>query len=183
MRFIIGFLVTIGLLIFVFVLIFRGGGSDSAAPAGRKLLDYANSSTVAMQYTQEGPVEADQTHDEVRITVGSTQTTIEVFQGYEGNIIRSKTYPNNSAAYADFLRGLQLLGYNNGSTDKALADERGFCPAGSRYVFAIKDGSSDVQRFWTSTCGGGSFKGKGTNVRNLFLRQVPDYTAQTANIF
>jgi hypothetical protein len=182
MRFIIGTLIAIGLIIFVFVLIFRGGDSASQAPA-HKMIDYANTSTY-VQFTQVGPVSAEQTHREVRITVSNQEASIEVFNGYQDTLVSSKTYANNSAAYADFLRALDLAGYTKGDTSKALADERGFCEAGSRYVMAIKDGGRDTQRFWSTSCGGtASFKGKTTIVRNLFQRQIPDYGQVTRGVF
>jgi hypothetical protein len=175
MKFIIGFLVTIGLLIFVFVLIFRGGGNNQPQKLQTKLLDYANSS-VEMQMTVRGAVSADQTHKEYRITVGSSESTIEVFNGYQGNLVNSQSYPNNSAAYADFLQALQLAGYTLGNSDKKVADERGYCATGIRYVMGIKDGNKDIQRFWTTSCGGAAtFKGKTNLVTGLFDRQIPDF--------
>ncbi|HEX8227283.1 MAG TPA: hypothetical protein VF572_05440 [Candidatus Saccharimonadales bacterium] len=174
MKFIIGFLITIGLLIFVFVLIFRGGG-DEAAPTQKQLVDYANTNVV-VQMTTRGPVQADQSHKESRITVGSTETVLETFAGYQGNLMTTRSYPNNPEAYADFLRALQLNGYTNGVTDKSLADERGFCATGKRYVMSVKDGGRDIQRFWSTSCNGtATFKGKTTVIRSLFIAQVPDY--------
>ncbi len=175
MKFIIGFLVTVGLLIFVFILIFRGGGSDAPAIETKRLIDYSNTSVV-MQMTTDGPVIADQNHKQIRMTVGSTESTLELFQGYQGNLIRSRSYPNNSAAYANFLAALQTSGYDQGNADKKFADERGYCPTGNRYIMGIKDGERDIQRFWSTSCGGpATFKGKPTIVEDLFRRQFPDY--------
>ncbi|HEX8182982.1 MAG TPA: hypothetical protein VF575_05280 [Candidatus Saccharimonadales bacterium] len=185
MKFIIGFLISIGLLIFVFVLIFRGGGdsADQTTKQGTKLIDYANSSSAVMQFTQEGPVTADLTHNRVRITVGRDQTTIETFKGYEGPAVNSKSYANNSTAYADFLQALQLAGYTEGNSDKEFADERGRCATGQRYIMGIQDGSSEIQRFWATSCGGAAtFKGKSAIVRSLFIRQVPDYNTVAGNL-
>jgi len=182
MKFLIGFLVSIGLLILVFILIFRGAANHNDQPVPKPLVDYANSSTV-MQFTFEGPVSADQTHDEVRITVSDVETAIEIFQGYQNHVVSSRTYANNSAAYADFLRALDLAGYTKGNSDKSVSDERGVCPTGTRYVMGIKNGDTDVQRFWSSTCGNSpSFKGKTTVVRSLFIAQIPDYADLTNNV-
>ncbi len=178
MKFIIGFLVTIGLLIVVFILIFRGGGNDAAVQTEKKMTEYANSSTV-VSLTTEGPVNANQIHKQIKVSVSSTETTVEVFQGYEQNLLSTKSYANNTAAYSDFLRALDINGFDNGDKDKALADERGYCATGTRYVMSIKDGDRDIQRFWTSSCGTGTFKGKTSIIRSLFVAQVPDYNAQT----
>ncbi len=177
MKFIIGFLVTIGLLVFVFVMIFRGGGDSSTQTnkEGSKLLNYANTS-VEMQFTTLGPVSADLTHNSVRVTIGNTSSSIDVVQGYEGHITATKSYANNSAAYADFLQALQLAGYNLGSTDKTLADERGRCATGNRYVLGIKDGNREIQRYWSTTCGGAATsKAKPDIIKSLFVAQIPDY--------
>lgn len=175
MKFIIGFLVSIGLLIFVFILIFRGGGSDESAAKTKRLIEYANTSVV-MQLTTDGPVNADQKHQQLRLTVGSTESTLEYFQGYQGTLIRSQSYANNSTAYASFLAALQTAGYDIGNKDKKFADERGYCPTGSRYIMSIKDGERDIQRFWSTSCGGpATFKGKTSVVLDLFQRQFPDY--------
>ena len=181
MKFIIGFLITIGLLIFVFVLIFRGGGNDQQQKLQTKLLNYVNSS-VEMQLTVRGQVSADQTHKEYRITIGNTESTIEVFDGYQGNLVSSQTYPNNGAAYAAFLQALQLAGYTLGNDDKKVADDRGYCATGTRYIMGIKDGNKDIQRYWATSCGGAAtFKGKTNLVTGLFNRQIPDFEKIAGN--
>ncbi len=184
MKFIIGFLVTIGLLIVVFILIFRGAShNNQTVQTVPKLIDYANSTKV-VQLTKEGPVNADQTHDEVRITVSNMETAVEVFKGYNNDLVNSKTYPNNSAAYADFLAALDRAGYTKGDTTKSLADERGACSTGVRYVMGIKDGDKDIQRFWASTCGSkiGTSKGVTDTIVHLFVAQVPDYVSVTSSV-
>ncbi len=182
MRFIIGFLIAIGLLIFAFILIFRGGDSSKTQIQGTQMLDYTNTSVV-VQLTTEGPVSADKTHKEVRITVGNNESTIETFQGYQGTLLSTRSYANNPAAYADFLRALDIVGYTKGNSDKNVADERGYCPDGRRYVMNIKDGDKDIQRFWSSSCGTGTFKGKTASVLALFDRQIPDYETITGSLF
>jgi hypothetical protein len=184
MKFLIGFLVTIGLLIVVFVLIFRGAANNNETTPQTKLVDYANTSTV-MQFTQKGPVQADQTFGEIRITVSDQEVAIETFQGYGGTLVTAKTYNNNTAAYADFLAALDRAGYTHGNTDKALADDRGACATGSRFIMGIKNGDEDVQRFWSSSCGKGanpSFEGSTQIIVRLFHAQVPDYIKLTANL-
>lgn len=182
MRYIIGFLLAIGLLIFVFVLIFRGGGDNAAPQAQTKLIDYANSSVV-MQYTVNGPVSADLTRDQIRVTIGSSESTMEVFQGYEGSLVRTRSYANNPTAYADFLAALDMAGYTLGNKDKKFADERGYCPNGNRYIMQIKDGERDIQRLWSTSCGGSStFKGKASMIQTLFIRQIPDYSTLAGGV-
>lgn len=178
MRYVIGFLISIGLIILVFVMIFRGGGSD--LPAERKLVDYANTSTI-VQYTVDYPINADQIHRQTVTYVGRDNIKFDVRTGYEGTVVRTQSYENNPTAYANFLRALQLAGYTNGEAEPR--DERGYCPQGYRYIYEVKDGSRTIQRYWSTSCGSlGNFKGRASTVRTLFQRQVPDYSRLTSGI-
>jgi hypothetical protein len=165
MKYFLGFLGVVALVILVFILVIRGfsGGSKQPKPQSQ-LSDYTNTSTV-MRMTIEGPVVADQNYDEIRITVGRDANIIEVVNGYQDKVVSAKTYPNNSEAYANFLRAIQLLGYTQGDTTGKLDDERGYCPTGNRYVYEIVSGGSDVQRYWIGTCSVGTFKGKSSTIR------------------
>ena len=184
MRYFAGFLVAIGMIILVFILILRGfshsGGSKTPQIT---LSDYANTDTV-MQLTIDGPLVADAQHVGVRMTIGQTQNTIQTYQGYQNTITSTKTYPNNESAYSDFLHALQLYGFTKGSTDPNKADERGYCPSGSRYIYEIlTDTGSDIERFWSTSCGGqGNFGGNPVAVRQLFIKQIPDYDKITGKL-
>lgn len=183
MRYFLGFLVAIGLIVLVFILVihsFTGGHKDKTPQTS--LVDYANTDTT-MQYTLDGPLTSDQQHQGLRIMVGQDQTSIEIYQGYQNNVIKSKTYANNATSYAQFLRALQLLNYTKGSKDPNKTDERGFCPDGNRYIFEIINDSNDIQRYWTTSCGGqGNFGGDSAKVRALFRDQIPDYDDLTADL-
>lgn len=180
MRYILGFLIGIGLIILLFVLIFRGGSNP--APLQKPLVDYAVTDTT-VQVTDDYPVNLDQLHDQVVTVVGKDQVSLTVYQGYQGTVLRSKDYANNPTAYANFLRALQLAGFDSGKTDPKLQDERGYCPLGHRYIFEIKNGNSTVQRLWSTSCGNiGTFQGKTSTVRQLFQQQTPDYGSLTAGL-
>lgn len=178
MKYFFGFLASIGLIIFVIVLIVRGftGGTKDDKKLPTPLIEYANTS-VQMQYTMNGPVVADQERKSLRITVGQDQANIEVLEGYSQNVVASRTYINNQAAYSEFLRALDIAGYTRGADDPATKDERGYCPAGFRYSFDIVDGSDQKQHYWATSCGSkqGTFKGKTPQVRALFEDQIPEY--------
>ncbi|MGH7237397.1 MAG: hypothetical protein ACREGF_02580, partial [Candidatus Saccharimonadales bacterium] len=98
--------------------------------------------------------------------------------------VQTKTYPNNSSAYGVFLRALDLAGFTNGKTDPGLADYRGYCPAGTIYIYQIINGNDNrTQQYWGTSCGGqGTFQGSATSVNYLFEQQIPDYAAVTANL-
>jgi hypothetical protein len=182
MKYFLGFLGIVALVILVFILVIRGfsGGKKTVTPQ-TALVDYANTAT-DMRMTIEGPVVADQNFDEIRITVGRDANTIEVVNGYQNKVVQAKTYPNNSDAYANFLRAIDLLGYTKGDTTGKNDDERGFCASGNRYVYEITSGGADSQRFWIGTCGVGTFKGQSSSIRALFRAQIPDYDQITGKL-
>jgi len=173
MRYFVGFLVALALIVGVFVLILRGFGGHRGVQS--QLTDYAQTETV-VRMTIEGKVDADQDHRSAQITIGRSSNTINLIQGYQGNVLKTQSYNSNEDAYATFLRALQLQGFARGNTDPARQDSRGVCPTGKVYTFEVITGSATVQKLWTTSCGGGTFKGNQQMVRQLFRNQIPDYT-------
>ncbi|HSX32689.1 MAG TPA: hypothetical protein VLF43_05490 [Candidatus Saccharimonadales bacterium] len=150
MKYFLGFLVALGLIILVVILIIRalggGGGNETVAPKA-VLSDYANTATVT-RLSIDSRVNGEEDHFTVRITVGRDERTIETVSGYDGDVTATKTLDNDQEAYTVFLRALQFQGYTNGDTDKAKADERGLCPTSKRYIYEIiSPGGSSIQRF------------------------------------
>ena len=176
-RYFLGFIAAVALIIVVFILIIRGfSGGDR--PLQTEMSDYAKTETV-MRMIVEGPVNADQDHRSTTVTIGRSTNVINLVQGYEGRVIDTKTYESNENAYATFLRALQLQGYSRGNDDPELEDSRGVCPTGKVYKFQIVTGSATVQNFWTTSCGGGTFRGDSDVIRRLFRAQIPDYSDVT----
>lgn len=175
MRYIVGFLIGLGLIILTVILIVKAFSGGGAKPQKIDLNSYATTNAV-MRLTIDGPVNADQTHQRIRITVGRDQTTFEQIQGYQGKLLQTKTFDNNGDAYASFLHALSVAGYTEGNTN-APKDERGYCPLGNRYIYETLSGGDDVIRWWNTSCGTayGNFKGKGDTIRSLFKKQVPGY--------
>lgn len=185
MRYFFGFLLAIGLIVITFILVLRGFRGNSAVPSiTTPLTSYANTDTT-VQFTDDGPVTADQTHQGIRINVGQFATTIQIYQGYQNDIINSQTYENNPNSYGTFLRAIELLNYTNGvkKPNAALADPRGVCPIGQHYSFQIisPDGSN-IQNYWSTSCGGGTFSGSALPIENLFQAQVPGYSKIAGNV-
>lgn len=173
MRYFIWFLMVVGLIVLAFILIFRGfGGSKTAI---KPLVDYANTSAV-MQFTEHGPLVADQNYQGFRVMISSSTSEIQTLQGYNDTVVNTKIYPANSTGYAEFLRALDLAGFQKGDTSSSKADARGYCATGDRYQFEIvTPGGGDSENFWSSSCGSGNFGGNLNRVQKLFQNQIPDY--------
>lgn len=181
MRYIVGFLIGIGLIVLTIVLVVRlfSGGGNEAQPRVVDLNSYSTTDTV-VRITMDGPIVADAQHQQVRVTVGRDQVLFERLQGYQGDVTATQSYANNPDAYAEFLRALTIAGYTRGDA-KAPKDERGYCPTGQRYVYeAIGDGEN-ILRWWSTSCSAsqGNYRGRPSDTRNLFIKQVPDYRELT----
>lgn len=184
MRYFIGFLVTIGLIIVLIVLLFTGGGGSKKAKPKTvmSLADYASTDAVA-RLTIDGPINADQSHQAVRITVGQADVTYEQIQGYQGTVVNSQSYANNQSAYSNFLYAIGHVGFTRGDSSAALANEKGYCPLGSRYIFELIENSQDIERYWATTCGNPkTYKGSVPSTLSLFELQVPNYNDLIQNL-
>lgn len=181
-RYIIGFLLAIGLIVIVIVLIVRALTGGPNGPKPLDLNSMAGTGNV-MRLTIDTPVTDPSRHHDIVITVGNTQTTIQVTNGYQGVVDHQNSYPMDPSAYAVFLHALTVNGFTKGNADSSLSDERGQCALGDRYIYeALDSNGSDLERYWFTSCGSGTFQGKVSTVQQLFISQVPDYDAQTNNV-
>ncbi len=179
MRYVVAFLIAIGLIVLFVILllraIFSGGGGDETPRQRINLTDYENTGVV-MRMITDGPVNANELHRQIRIEVGRDANVVQIIHGYQGEIVRQERVANNVQAYGNFLRAIDLLGYTNGNESKQLEDYRGYCPTGNRYIFQIVEGSTIRQQFWSTSCGdSGSFHGQTDRILELFRAQIPGY--------
>lgn len=184
-RTIIFILVCIGLIWLCVALLSRAfsGGNNTAVVEKPALTTYAATDTEARMLIA-GPIIQDQEHQSLRITVSRVQTQIEVLTGYNGQVIRQGTYANTENSYKEFLAGLDQLGFSEGLTSPATGSQQGKCPLGNRTTYTLEDGSNLIGEGWTTSCGVGSFKLNRTQIRTLFMRQIPatDYTQITKGL-
>lgn len=181
MRIFTFFAVAIALIVLILVIIIKSITGGPTKPSVN-LNSYANTNAVA-ELLIDGPVSADQTHQQIDIQVSNTNTYFAILNGYQGQVATSKTFENNQAAFAVFLHALNLAGFTKGNTNPALSDSRGFCPDGDRYTMSLTQGSDVIQRFWATSCGGqGTYGGDIQQTLDLFQGQVPDYSDLTANV-
>lgn len=177
MRYLIGLILSIAVIVFIIIRLLIGGGGDTTtSEAPQSLASYANSD-VTVRYTIDNPVQAAQTHNDIIIDVGNAEAVLTITKGYNGEVVRTKSYPTGVEAYETFLLALDRTGnFTNGNTDPALRDERGYCANGNRYIYQIigSDGTA-IQHFWSTSCGTKTFQGDSREVERLFVNQIPDY--------
>lgn len=187
-RYVIGFLITVGLLILLIVLLLSGGsgGGNNKTTAkvpttSDQLIAYSNTDAVT-RLTVDGPINAADQHRQQQISVGRDQATYEELKGYQGQVTNTKTYTNSQAAYDAFLHALARAGFTKVNNDSQLQDERGYCPEGERYIFELMQNNKDVLRSWTSSCGRPkTYQGSTNLTLDLFRSQIPDYQDLTNN--
>ncbi len=180
MKYFIGFLITVGLIVLMFFLIIRGFSGNktttTTTKSTAKAVNYANTNTEVTMNVR-GRIIADQEHLSYKITVGRSAVQLNTYRGYDGQVIESRTYTNTQESYAEFLRAIDFAGYMNGASNAPAdtKDDRGVCANGRVYAFEVVSGSSVNQRFWASNCRNirGTFRGDATEVKRLFDRQVP----------
>lgn len=177
MRYFVGFLITLGLLILLLIMLFSGGGDDKAkVPQTKRTLPDLAATTAEMRLTTDGPVNADQLHQKSRISVDRNNVTFEQIKGYGGDVTSMQKFANTREAFSTFLLALNHAGFTKGNPDKALRDERGYCALGSRYIFEVVENGKTLQRFWSTSCGKPkTYLGNVGLTINLFRAQVPDY--------
>jgi hypothetical protein len=176
MKYFFAFLACTGLVILVLVLILKS--LTGSSPKNVTTLDSYSSSNAVVQMTVDGPVVGDQQHQSYRITVSNNEAIIQTLQGYEDSAIATMTYPNNQASYRSFLSSLDLAGFTKGSkvvnNQVNGEEELGDCASGDRYTFSMTNNSSQIESYWTTSCGGqGTFKGETAEVKQLFNLQIP----------
>ena len=179
MKYLIGLLVTIGLIILLIVLLVTGGSKSKVPHTSQSLSSYSNDDQALVRLTVDGPINSPQDHRATRITVSRDSTVYEQLKGYNGEVVNLKTFPNTQTSYLSFLRSIELAGFTRGDTSAALTNDRGHCPLGSRYIFEIEDHGKQLERFWSTSCSGPkSFQGSANLIISLFRMQVPGFYNQ-----
>ena len=181
-RYFIGFVVTIGLVILLIYLVFHGG-SKPKVPMTHKTLDSYSVTDAQAIMTIDGPINANQNHQGVKIIVSRDNVTFEQLQGYQGSVTNMQNFTNNVDAYSNFLVAIARAGFTLGNNNAGLKDERGYCPLGDRYNFELQQDGQELERYWTTSCGSPkSFLGNAQLTLTLFQNQVPNYDDLTQNI-
>lgn len=178
----------VGFIIFIVILVmlFGGGGKKPTTPVNviKPLGDYADT-TALVSFTVDGIVNGDEMHRSIRITVDANQRQLDVLQGYNPQVITSKTFVNNQEAYRVFLKSIGNSGFvAKDKKSKAPADPAGLCPLGFRYILNLNQDGDDLSNLWTSSCGKavGNSAGALTTIQALFQDQIPSYSTLTSQV-
>jgi hypothetical protein len=182
MRYFIGFLVTIGLIIILIILLFHGGGKSKVPATAKSLTSYA-ATDAEVSMTIDGPVNAASEHEQVRVTVNRDNVTYQHIKGYDGQVVDTQIFANTENSYDVFLHALLHAGFTKGDSNKALQDERGYCATGDRYIFELNQDNDNLERYWASSCGSPkTYLGALNLTLTLFQAQVPGYQNLTSGI-
>lgn len=188
-RAIVAGLIGLALVILVLILLvraFSGGGAPKSLVKPIDLGSYQNTAATVTLLVDSSPTQVDQDHHQVRITVSQTENRIDVMEGYQGTVVDSRNYPNNEQAFGVFLQSLKLMNFAKGNSEKALADYRGYCPFGDRYILTFNDGTTDKFNWWTTSCSAsqGTYQGDRNSTLRLIRYQIPteDYNQLTSSV-
>lgn len=185
-------LLGIGVLAFVVIIsiaIFSinwGGNTPTADPTKDvNIADYASTAT-QVRMTVRGPVNSDQQHEELEITVGRDLAIGKLIAGYQGNTARTEQTSSNTQAYKTFLSALHNAAFTKKQTPAKGLQYDGACAKAKRYTFEFLNGGSDApESLWATTCSkkDGNFGGNLILVKNLFNAQIPEeqFKALTEN--
>lgn len=184
MKYIFGILGTIVALFVLVVFVFNT--DDASTPQSNvekvaQLTDYAEKNS-NVSHTTIGKLVGTEERREIRIVVSPTERRLEIISGYDGDIISTQSYPNDKAAYQNFLSALGGQGFIT-SKKTSISDQRSVCPTGTRYVYDVSENGNHVINLWSVSCNrDGTFNGRAGTIRTLFQAQIPEYNRQVVNI-
>jgi len=179
-------IVAIAGLVALVRLLFTGSASTSVSDvnvAQQNLLNTSEGRAVSM--TVRGPIVADEDFRSYQIIVSPNNREFKAFSGYLEAVINQDSFPNNTAAYDQFVHALDKANMVKGTPFEGEKNNvLGICATGKVYEFRVLSGGSDEEMLWTSTCSGspGSLRASATQLSQLFLNQIPNGADITASL-
>ena len=173
-RIFIFILISIGLIWLTVILIGKALSSPTSTTTTttQSLVRYDDPDTQFVMLI-DGPVQADQTHQSLRISVSQKENVIELMNGYEEQVVNRQAFESNSTAFATFLKSLDKVNFSRAVAKNVSSDERGYCPLQNRFIYTIEQNGAEKQRAWTSSCRIGNYTGNQSLTRRLFIDQIP----------
>jgi uncharacterized protein YpmB len=182
------------LVVFVFILVialiinFIFGGSntsetsDSAdAPTSSPAQQFADAATTdaTVSFVTDGVINGNEQHRQIQIVVSKNARTLTIIQGYQGQVLSTQSFSNNTDAFSEFLSAIYAAGFTSERTNVEQTDMDGQCSLGYRYIYSSTGISNVPPSLWTTTCSvkTGTFGGKVSTVNSLFQKQIPNYSS------
>jgi len=173
----------IGVVIFVIItsiLIFSIDWGGSRTPVKDiiqpvNIADFADTN-VQVRMNIRGPINNNQEHEDLQITVDRDNTIGELISGYQDGVSRSQETSNNIESYKAFLSALHNSNFTKSQLPLKGIQYDGACPKGYRYTFEFLGGGADVPKSsWATSCSKkiGTFAGELPQVKSLFQAQLP----------
>jgi hypothetical protein len=186
MRYIIGVIAIVIILITVIIMLSRGGSDRRPNIEGEEIVtmsDYADRDARVV-YTMEGPNVSEEERRAIRITVTRNERIFQILEGYNERVARTEQFSNNDEAYSTLVHSLEIAGYNR-ERKTSIEEPKGACPLGQRYYYQLNEGDNRVVDLWSTTCRrdeAGNFGGDASLVRNIFQEQIPGYRDFTRDL-
>lgn len=140
----------------------------------------------SVRLQMNGAINSNKEHRQIWITVNNQFASIDVLRGYEGDVLKSKTFSNNTDSFTKFLAALEDSNFDKTRDYRGGQTEIGACPLGKRYIFeAFEPGAEEqIKHSWTTSCSNkiGTFDGKLNTTIRLFQSQIPDYNKFVSDI-
>lgn len=182
MRYIVAALITIGLLATVVVLIIRGISTPATKPLAVSLNSQSNT-PIQLEYVQDGIINNNILHRSIAIIVNRSNINMTIYKGYQGEVLSSFNFPNNTTSFKNFLGSMGSLGFTSKKTTPYKAST-GLCPLGYRFSFNIVNSTVPAlnQNLWSTNCGQGTMNGNVSQIQTVMQNQIPDYWTLINNV-
>ena len=136
-----------------------------------------------VSYTVEGIVNGNEAHRAIRITIDKNSRMLEVIAGYQGTVIQTQSFANNSDAFKVFLAALQKQGFLVQRVKPTVTDILGQCAFGQKYIYNTFGITDAPNYLWSASCPKiGTFNGSQPGVQLLFRNQIPGYSALVSGV-
>ncbi len=164
-----------------------GNSQESTAPAvnnGQQALTNVTADR-GVRMSVRGPIVAGENFHSYTVTVKPDSRNMTTYTGYLGQEVEKSDLANDTQAYTQFVNALSRAKLMDGSPLTGDANNTdGICATGYLYMFETLQADNTVQTLWTTTCKGslGSLKANLSQVRSLFQRQIPTFSALTKKV-
>lgn len=180
-------LISLGVILLIIfgIVIFNRDSTPRAPVPGKplvKLSDFITKDNASVESNVSGAINALENHRTIQIIITPTTRTINVYSGYNGQVLKTKTYNNTQNAYGEFVTALGRAGFTRERKIESNVNPEAICPTGSRTHYKLYEGSEEAMNLWTATCTTGSYGGNVSLTNTLFKTQIPDYSTITSGV-